>query len=113
VDDLARLLEACAYLPQANGKVYLAAHREPVSTPRLLALLRTALGRPRRLFALPSALLEAAATVTGQGETLRRLTRSLEADASQTERELDWMAQVSVEVAVEDMVEAYRAESGG
>lgn len=111
VDDLARLLLACATTRRAAGRVYLACHREPVSTPRLLTLLRGTLGRAPRLFAVPAVLLDAAAAATGQRERMRRLTRSLECDPSRAERELDWIARVSIEQAVGDMVAAYRAEA--
>jgi nucleoside-diphosphate-sugar epimerase len=42
---------------------------------------------------------------------MRRLTRSLEVDASRAEQELEWSAQISIETAIEDMVSAYRAEA--
>lgn len=111
VDDLARLILACAFLPQAAGRTYLAAHRTPVSTPRLVALMRDKLERPPRLFPVAAPLLEAAASLAGQRGRMRRLTRSLEVDPSRAERELDWNAQISIEAAIEDMVSAYRAEA--
>jgi nucleoside-diphosphate-sugar epimerase len=111
VDDLARLLLACAAAPQAGGRVYLAAHRHPISTPRLLSLMRERLERPTRLVRVPPSLLEAAAALAGQGAKMRRLTRSLEVDPTRAERELQWSAQISVESALDDMVNAYRAES--
>lgn len=111
VDDLARLLLACAAVPTAAGRTYLAAHRASVSTPRLVTLMRDGLQRPARLFPVAKSLLEAAASMIGQGARMRRLTRSLEVDASRAERELDWTAQISLETAIEDMVSAYRAEA--
>jgi nucleoside-diphosphate-sugar epimerase len=111
VDDLARLLLACAVLPQAAGNVYVAAHRVSVSTRQLAALMREKLERPARLFPVAIPLLEAAAAITGQRAAVRRLTRSLEVDASRARSELDWTAQISIESAVEDMVTAYRAET--
>jgi nucleoside-diphosphate-sugar epimerase len=111
VDDLARLLLACAAVPTAAGRTYLAAHRSSVSTPRLVTLMRDGLQRPARLFPVAKSLLEAAASMIGQGARMRRLTRSLEVDASRAERELDWTAQISLETAIEDMVSAYRAEA--
>ena len=39
---------------------------------------------------------------------MRRLTRSLEVDASETTQQLGWTAQIGLESAVEDMVRAYR-----
>jgi UDP-glucose 4-epimerase len=111
VDDLARLLLACAAVPHAAGRTYLAAHAAPASTPRLVTLMREKLERPARLFPVATPLLEATASMTGQGERMRRLTRSLEVDPSRAERELDWAAQISIETAIEDMVSAYRAEA--
>jgi UDP-glucose 4-epimerase len=109
VDDLARLLLACATLEQAAGRTFLAAHSQSVSTPRLVAALRAALDRPARLVGVPPWLLEAGAFPLGQLARMRRLTRSLEIDVSDTERELGWAAQVSFETAVDDMVAAYRS----
>ncbi len=111
LDDLVRLLLACATLPQAAGRTYLAAHPESVSTPRLMGALRAALGRPARLLPVPPRLLEAAASAAGLGAKMRRLTRSLEVDASDAQRELGWTAQVSFEVAIRDMVGAYLSQA--
>jgi UDP-glucose 4-epimerase len=111
VDDLARLLLTCACEPHAAGRTYLAAHPTPVSTPGLVGLLREKLERPPRLFSISPAVLEALSVLAGQGERMRRLTRSLEADPSQAERELGWTAQISIEAAIDDLVSAYRAEA--
>jgi UDP-glucose 4-epimerase len=111
VDDLARLLLACAAEPHAAGRVYLAAHCSPLSTPQLVGLMRERLERPARLVRVPPALLEAAASLVGLRATMRRLTRSLEVDSARAESELHWSAQISLESAVDDMVNAYRAET--
>ena len=110
VDDLVRLLLACAEAPQAAGRTYLAAHREPFSTRALIAAVRSALGRPARLYRVPPAWLEAITRMAGRGEKALALTRSLEIDPSAAERELGWRAEVALKPAVEGMVAAYRAE---
>jgi UDP-glucose 4-epimerase len=110
VDDLARLLLACGERPQAAGRTYLAAHREPFSTRALIGAVRAALGRPGRLFAMPAAWLERLAALAGRGAELLPLTRSLEVDPSAAERALEWRAEVALDPAVESMVAAYRAE---
>ena len=109
LDDLCDALLRCASVEAARGRTYLVAHREPVSTPRLITLVRAALRRPARLFAVPPALLEAAAMAIGMGGTMKRLTRSLEADASLAEADLGWTARVDLESAIAGMVRAYRA----
>jgi hypothetical protein len=88
-----------------------AAHRTPVSSARLLALMRAALGRPQRLFRAAPGALEWAAALAGQRDNMRRLTRSLEVDASAVEGELGWTARVGIDEAVAEMAGAHgRAE---
>jgi nucleoside-diphosphate-sugar epimerase len=108
VSDLCEALVCCARVPAAAGHAYLVAHREPVSTAELVSSVRDALGRARRLYAVPPALLEALATACGMGDTMKRLTRSLEADASRAEADLGWRARVDARESVERMVRAYR-----
>jgi UDP-glucose 4-epimerase len=109
VDDLARLLVACAEHPAAVGRTYIAAHPVPFSTASLVAQARRALGRPARLFSLPPGLIEAVAAVAARGDLARRLTRELRADPSAAQRELGWVARVPMEQAIEEMVRDYRA----
>ena len=58
VADLAEALLLAATHPQAPGRDYIAAHPEGVSTPGLVTAIRSALGRPARLFPVPAAVLE-------------------------------------------------------
>jgi nucleoside-diphosphate-sugar epimerase len=103
-DDLARLLVACGAHPAARGKVFLAAHPERISTQRLVRTLRHALRRPPRLFPLPASVLESLAAIGGRRQQVRRLTRSLEVDASCATEELGWSASIPFERAVADML---------
>lgn len=109
LDDLCRALLRCASAEAAAGKTYLVAHRDAISTPGLIRSVRGALGRPARLFAFPPRGLEFAACAAGLGATMKRLTRSLEADASLAETELGWRAQTGPDEAVAQMVREYRA----
>ena len=108
VDDLARLLIDCATHPDAAGRTYFAAHERSVSTRELVSAMRSALSRPARLLAVSPRTLEAAAALAGQRERARRLTRSLEVDSTDAERELGWTAQIGFAAAVDDMAQAYR-----
>ncbi len=112
VDDLARLLVECGTHPQAPGRVFMAAHPDRASTPRMITAMRGFLGRPRRLVAVPVFLLEGAALASGQRARMRRLTRSLEVEASETQQALGWFAQISFETGIEDMVRTYRESLG-
>lgn len=108
VDDLARLLIDCAVRPEAVGRLYFASHQRPVSTRELVTGMRAALSRPARLFEVSPPVLEAGASVAGQRERMKRLTRSLEVDSSDAARELGWSAQIGFDTALDDMVSAYR-----
>lgn len=108
VDDLAELLQACALRPQAAGRIYLPAHRQPACTRDLVSALRQALGRPRRLFAMSPGAIEALGAAAGQRARALRMTRALEVDPSAAERDLQWSAQRGLEIAAADLVEGYR-----
>jgi UDP-glucose 4-epimerase len=112
VDDLARLLIECGTGVGAAGRVVMAAHPDRVSTPRLIAAMRKLLGRPARLIPVAPFLLEGAAFVSGQRAKMRRLTRSLEVDVAETQKALGWIAQISFETGIEDVVRTYRESLG-
>jgi UDP-glucose 4-epimerase len=111
VDDLARLLVACGDSPAAVGATFIASHRRPASTPALVRAMRRALGRPERLFGIAPGALEATAAAMGQGERMRRLTRSLEAEASAAEGTLGWVAAIDFEEAAAQMARAWRGQA--
>jgi len=102
-DAVEALLLAAAH-PKAAGRDFIAAHPESVSTPGLVAAIRAALGRPARLFAVPPALLEVAAAVTGTRGRMRRLTRSLEVDSSSLVAELGWSPRMDLARGLADTV---------
>jgi len=108
VDDLARLLIDCATHAQAVGRIYYAAHAASVSTRELVSAMRAKLERPSRLVSVSPGALEGVATIAGLRSRMQRLTRSLEVDAADAERELGWTAQIGFANALEDMVGAYR-----
>jgi nucleoside-diphosphate-sugar epimerase len=103
VEDLCDLLCACASHEAARG-TYLAAHREPVGTARLVALMRRELGRPPRLFPMSSRLLLGLGAIAGQRERAERLTRALVADPAAAQRDLAWVARRGIEDCVHDLV---------
>ena len=109
VDDLARALVAAAESPAANGKTYIAAHREGATTSHVVTSMRRHLGRPGRLWPMPPAMLEGLSAIVGQRAKALRLTRPLLGDPSAAERELGWSARVSIDDAVEELVRDYRS----
>ena len=90
VGNLANVIVRCLELPQAAGRTYLVSDGEPSSTPQLVRILANALGQPERLFPCPPWLLRVAGALLGQGDSVRRLTSSLEVDDRAVRRELGW-----------------------
>ncbi len=109
VDDLVRALVAAAVKPEARGTTLLVAHRERLSTARLVAAMRQRLARPPRLFGVAAGVLERAAALLGQSERMHSLTRSLEVDASHAETLLAWRAEVGAAAAIDDLIAGARA----
>jgi len=77
-----------------------------LSTPQLIGSIAASLGRSPRLFALPVRGLETFARLTGQGEQIRRLTRSLEIADPWLSAVFGWQAPHRPEVALAAMAHA-------
>lgn len=107
-DDLVALLVRCAHAP-VQGRTLMAGDPDALSTPRLLRVLRAALGRPARLFPMPVAALEAASHLARVHDGMRRLTRSLEADVADTLRDADWRPARPIDDALREMAAAWKA----
>lgn len=80
----------CLKNPNADGKTYLVADDEIVSTPHLIREIAGLLGIKPRLFACPPAVLLMAARIAGRREEVDRLVGSLSADTSKIRQELGW-----------------------
>jgi nucleoside-diphosphate-sugar epimerase len=107
VEDVATLLLAAAASTQARGRVFFAGHPDAVSTPRLVRVLREAMGRPPRLVRAPVRVLEML------GGRMRRLTRSLEVDSTEASRELGWTPAVPMDEGIAAMARAFLATRRG
>ncbi len=108
VADLVEALLLAATHPQAPGRDYIAAHPQGVSTPGLVTAIRSALGRPARLFPVPPAVLELAAAAAGMRGRALRLTRSLEVDPSSLMSELGWAPRLDLAQGLVDTVAHWR-----
>ncbi len=97
LDNLVDLIVTCIDHPKAVDCTLLVSDGDDLSTTVLLRKLGDALDIPVRLFSIPSALLEIAASLSGQRASVRRLTRSLQLDITSTRELLGWNPPVSVE----------------
>jgi len=96
VANLADIIVRCVGVEAAAGRSYLVRDGDDVSTPMLIRTLSRAMGRPARLYPVPTFLLRAAGRAAGRQAAVDRLTQSLCVDDSRVRRELDWTPPFSV-----------------
>ncbi|MCA0186504.1 MAG: NAD-dependent epimerase/dehydratase family protein [Proteobacteria bacterium] len=116
VNDLVAAMRLVAADPRAAGRTYIVAHPQTLSGRRLYDALRQAVGLPPVGWAVPQALLLAAArcgdllqALSGRrvpldSEALGRLLDSACYSPQRIERELGWRASVSLEAGLREML---------
>lgn len=97
LDNLVDLILTCLNSPAAANQTFLASDGEDLSTADLLRRAGLALGKPARLFYVPTGLLELAAALFGKDHVYRRLCGSLQIDGSKVRQQLNWTPPVSVD----------------
>ncbi len=107
IDNFTSALHACLSHPAAAGRTYLVRDGEDVSTPELVRRLGHHLGKPARLFALPTPLLESLAGLAGRRADVQRLTGSLTVDDSRIRRELGWIPPCTLDEGLAQMARAW------
>ena len=105
LDNLVDLLIRCIDNQNVSGKVLLVSDGIDLSTPDLIKLIASSMGRKARLFPLPIFMLKFLASVLGKREEINRLVGSLRIDDSYTKEILDWTPPVSVEEGIRRMVQ--------
>jgi len=113
VDNLAAAIAACIESPAAAGRTYNVTDGSPVSTPQLVRSIAAALGRPPCLFSVPPGVLEACGALLGRGETVKRLTRSLELDDNAIRAELKWRPVRTFEAGIAQTAQWYMSRASG
>ena len=105
MDNLVDFLIQCIDHPDTSGKTFLASDGEDLSTPELIKLIASSMGRKANLFPLPIAMLKFLGSVFGKKEEINRLVGSLRIDNSYTKEILNWRPPVSVEEGIRRMVQ--------
>jgi len=86
--------------------VYLPADAEKLSTPDLIRLIATALGKNAFMLPVPTGLLKLAGQVTGRSEAIDRLTESFVVDGKMP----GWRPERTMEQELADTVRWYRTQ---
>jgi nucleoside-diphosphate-sugar epimerase len=97
--------------PQAAPGIFHFHDGPALSTTEIVATLRAALGRPRRLFAIGRAAAAAVARVPPVAPIARRLYGSLEMSDARFRRAFNWTPAIETKVALAEMAAAHAARS--
>ena len=101
IDNLIDLLIRCIDHSEANGKTFLASDGEDLSTPELIKLIASSIGKRTYLFPLPVFLLNFLSSIFGKQKEIE----SLRIDNSYTKEILNWKPTLSVEEGIKRMIQ--------
>lgn len=105
IDNLVNLLIRCIDSPFAAGKTFLISDDKDLSTPDLIKLIASSMGKKARLFPFPIFLLKFLGFILGKSKEINRLVGSLRIDNSYTKKTLKWSPPLSVEEGIRRMVQ--------
>jgi len=107
VGNLCDLILRCLTHPAAAGQVFLVSDDRDVSTPDLLRMVASNMGKPARLFPVPQSILHLAGRLLGRSRDVARLCGSLQLELSHTKKVLDWTPPFTLEEGVNKTVLSY------
>jgi nucleoside-diphosphate-sugar epimerase len=105
VGNLASAIERAVCVEPAVRGTFLVSDGADLSTPQLVRMIAAAMGRPARLFAVPSALIRALGRALGKGDEMMRMIESLRVDCSGIKHKLQWAAPFTVEQGLKETTE--------
>ena len=100
VDNVCDLIAHVLVDDRACSRILMVADDEAMSVSELIRAIARADRRPERLVYIPRSLLAGIASLCGKGAQVDRLTQSLEVDAADTGRLLDWRPPYTVSEAL-------------
>ncbi|MCW9003023.1 MAG: NAD-dependent dehydratase, partial [Rhodospirillales bacterium] len=99
------------YTGPVNGAFFIT-DGAPSSTPQLVRDIAAALGKPARLFPVPSMLLRLAGRLTGKSDQVSRLLDSLEVDDSAFRKTFGWVPAFTMTEGLQVTAAWYLARKG-
>lgn len=105
IDNLIDLLICCIDHPKANRRTFLASDGKDLSTPDLIKLIASSMGKKANLFPMPILMLKFLGLFFKRRREINRLIESLRIDNSYTKDILNWKPPVSVEEGIRRMVQ--------
>ena len=105
IDSTIDLLIRCIDYSKASGKTFLASDGEDLSTPELIKLISSSMGRKANLLSVPLLVLKFLGLIFGKREEINKLVESLRVDHNYTTDVLNWTPPISVEEGIRKMVQ--------
>lgn len=105
--NLVNAIMTCVRHPTAAGKTFLVSDGEDVSTPELIRMIASAMGKKSLLFNISPKLMLWLGEALGREATIHRLTSSLVVDSSDIRRELGWIPPYTLTQGLQETVEWY------
>ena len=105
IDNLTDLIIRCIDHPKAAGKTFLASDGKDVSTPELIKIIASSMGKSARLFSIPTVLIKFLGFIFRKHEEIDRIVGTLQIDITYTKKTLNWTPPVSVKEGIRRMVQ--------
>ena len=107
VENLLDFIVTCINHPAAANQTFMVSDSDDLSLKRLLASLRTSLGRPVRLFPVSSSLFRMFGHLIGKSAVVARLIGDLQVNTTKAQTLLEWFPPFTAEQGIKATVEAY------
>ncbi len=104
---LGNLIDAitlCITHPKAIGETFLVSDAEDISTPDLMRLIASAMNKKIILFFFPTNVLNTLGILTGQKQTIKKLTDTLCVDSSKIQNLLGWKPPFTLQQGIAETV---------
>ena len=111
VGNLVDAILNCIKHPKAAGETFLVSDGDDASTPQLIRMIASAMGKKPRLLPIPPVLLNMMGKVTGKSAEVERLTSSLCVDCDKIRTTLGWKPPLSMEAGIRDTVRWFMEDS--
>jgi nucleoside-diphosphate-sugar epimerase len=107
LENLVDAVVTCLTHPNAANKAFLVSDGHDISTPDLIQAIAKEMGTSPKLWRIPEYLLIGISSILGKGDTIRRLTSSLQVDSSRIRQILNWRPPYSFEEGIRKTVRWY------